>query len=49
MPNRIIKDSICESKGLSEVSFFAADLYKRLITYLRGCTHGRSGLFLWMI
>lgn len=33
MPNRIIKDSICESKGLSEVSFFAADLYKRLITY----------------
>ncbi len=33
MPNRIIKDSICESRGLSEVSFFAADLYKRLITY----------------
>lgn len=33
MPNRIIKDTICESKGLSEVSFFAEDLYKRLITY----------------
>ena len=33
MPNRIIKDSINESKGLSEVSFFAEDLYKRLITY----------------
>lgn len=33
MPNRVIKDSICESKGLSECSFFAADLYKRLITY----------------
>ena len=33
MPNRIIKDSICESRGLSEVSFFAEDLYKRLITY----------------
>ena len=33
MPNRIIKDTICESKGMSEVSFFAADLYKRLITY----------------
>lgn len=33
MPNRIIKESICESKTLSEVSFFAEDLYKRLITY----------------
>lgn len=33
MPNRIIKESICESRGLSEVSFFANDLYKRLITY----------------
>jgi len=33
MPNRILKDSICESRALSEVSFFAEDLYKRLITY----------------
>lgn len=33
MPNRILKESICESKKLSEVSFFAEDLYKRLITY----------------
>lgn len=33
MPNRIIKETINESRGLSEVSFFAADLYKRLITY----------------
>lgn len=33
MPNRIIKESICESYGLSECSFFAADLFKRLITY----------------
>lgn len=33
MPNRILKESICESKSLSEVSFFAEDLYKRLITY----------------
>lgn len=33
MPNRLLKESICESKGLSEVSFFAEDLYKRLITY----------------
>lgn len=33
MANRIIKDSICESSGLSECSFFADDLYKRLITY----------------
>ena len=33
MPNRILKESICESRGLSEVSIFAEDLYKRLITY----------------
>lgn len=33
MPNRILKESICESKGLSDVSFFAGDLFKRLITY----------------
>ena len=33
MPNRIIKESICESRGLSEVSVFADDLYKRLLTY----------------
>lgn len=33
MPNRIIKDSINESKGLSLCSVFAEDLYKRLITY----------------
>ena len=33
MPNRIIKESINESKGLSEVSYFANDLHKRLITY----------------
>lgn len=33
MPNRIIKESICESKGLADCSLFANDLYKRLITY----------------
>lgn len=33
MPNRIIKESICTSKGLSECSLFAEDLYKRLIVY----------------
>lgn len=33
MPNRIIKDSINESAGLSNCSIFAQDLYKRLITY----------------
>lgn len=33
MPNRIIKESICESRELANVSFFAEDLYKRLITY----------------
>lgn len=33
MPNRIIKDSINESMGLSECSLFAIDLYKRLICY----------------
>ena len=33
MPNRIIKESICESEALSECSLCAWDLYKRLITY----------------
>lgn len=33
MPNRILKDSINDSKGLSRVSPFAQDLYKRIITY----------------
>ena len=33
MPNRILKDSINESRGLTSCSFFAQDLYKRLITY----------------
>lgn len=33
MPNRVIKESICESEALSECSFFAQELYKRLITY----------------
>lgn len=33
MPNRIIKESINESRALSELSLFAEDLYKRLITY----------------
>lgn len=33
MPNRIIKESICESSGLADCSVFAQDLYKRLITY----------------
>lgn len=33
MPNRVIKDSINESRGLTSCSFFAQDLYKRLITY----------------
>jgi hypothetical protein len=33
LPNRIIKESVNESKGLSECTFFAQDLYKRLITY----------------
>lgn len=33
MPNRIIKESINESRGLSDCSFFAQDLFKRLITY----------------
>ena len=33
MPNRIIKESINESRGLADCSFFAQDLYKRLITY----------------
>lgn len=33
MPNRVIKESICDSVALSECSMFAQDLYKRLITY----------------
>ena len=33
MPNRILKDSINESEGLSNCSVFAIDLYKRLINY----------------
>lgn len=33
MPNRILKDSINESQGLSECSAFSQDLFKRLITY----------------
>ena len=33
MPNRIIKESINESRALSMCSDFAQDLYKRLITY----------------
>lgn len=33
MPNRVLKDSINESRGLTSCSFFAQDLYKRLITY----------------
>lgn len=34
MPNRIIKESINESRGLSECSIFSVDMYKRLITYV---------------
>ena len=33
MPNRIIKESICESIGLTNCSVFAQELYKRLLTY----------------
>lgn len=33
MPNRILKESINESRGLTCCTFFAQDLYKRLITY----------------
>ena len=33
MPNRVLKETINESRGLSDCSFFAQDLYKRLITY----------------
>jgi len=33
MPNRMIKDSINESRGLTSCSLLAQDLYKRLITY----------------
>jgi len=39
MPNRIIRESINESRGLALVSPFAQDLYKRLITYADD--HGR--------
>lgn len=33
MPNRIIKESINESRSLNDCSVFAQDLFKRLITY----------------
>ena len=33
MPNRMIKEGINESHGLTNCSIFAQDLYKRLITY----------------
>jgi DnaD/phage-associated family protein len=33
MPNRILKESINESRGLSQCSFVVQDFYKRLITY----------------
>ena len=33
MPNRLIKETINESRGLTSCTFFAQDLYKRLITY----------------
>ena len=33
MPNRIIKESVNESRGLANCTFFAQDLYKRLIVY----------------
>jgi len=33
MPNRIIKESINESRDLSACSLFAQDLFKRIITY----------------
>jgi hypothetical protein len=33
MPNRILKESINDSRGLGRASPFAQDLYKRLITY----------------
>ena len=33
VPNRIIKESINDSRGLSRCSLFAEDLYKRLLTY----------------
>lgn len=33
MPNRILKESVNESKTLSTCSLFAQDLYKRIITY----------------
>ena len=33
MPNRIIKETINESRALNDCSVFAQDLFKRLITY----------------
>lgn len=33
MPNRIIKESINESRGLTDCAFVVQDFYKRLITY----------------
>lgn len=33
MPNRILKESTNESRGLAQVTPFAQDLFKRLITY----------------
>lgn len=33
MPNRILKESINESRDLTSCTFFAQDLFKRLITY----------------
>ena len=33
MPNRILKESINESRSLNDCTFFAQDLFKRLITY----------------
>ena len=33
VPNRILKESINDSRGLSRCSLFAEDLYKRLLTY----------------
>lgn len=33
MPNRIIKESINESRGLASCTLFAQDLFKRLVTY----------------
>lgn len=33
MPSRILKETVNESRGLSEASPFAQDLFKRLVTY----------------